>query len=123
MSIPPGVQLVIGITHRLGPTAAEHDLHINRFETVVLKPMDDPRRAGDALPRPELSVDPPAGLVLDEHGHVTLQYKEHLLDLMGMRGVALAGRHIHDREGEATRRDRSRVVMLARAAGADKAVL
>src|SRR5690349_1946233 len=40
-----------------------------------------------------------------------------------MRGVALARRAIDDAQGKGARRDDTRVVMLPRAAGADKAVL
>src|SRR5262249_54973442 len=44
-------------------------------------------------------------------------------DLMGVRGVALSGRHKHDREGEVLRRDDGGIAVLARAAGADKTML
>src|SRR5262249_54419055 len=64
-----------------------------------------------------------AGLVLDEHVEETLQHEEALLDLVRVRGVALPGLHVHDRQREVAGRDHRRVAVLARTAGADEAVL
>src|SRR5438132_1870491 len=117
------VEFVVGIAHRVGAALAEHDLEIHRFEALVLEAVDHPRRAGDAFPRAEPAPQLPAALVLDEHGEGALQDEEHLLDLMGMCGVALPRRAIDDAQGEGARRNDARVVMLARAAGADEAML
>src|SRR5579863_9863298 len=92
------VEFVVGVAHRLGAAAPEHDLHIDRLQPVVLEAMNHPRRAGDALPWRELPADPPAGLVLEEHRQVSLEHEKHLLDLVGMRSVALAWRHEDDGE-------------------------
>src|ERR1051326_2273422 len=54
---------------------------------------------------------------------MALQHEEALLDLVSVRGVALADRHIHDRQREVAGRDDVRVGVLAGAAGADEAVL
>src|SRR5215813_11983367 len=54
---------------------------------------------------------------------MTLEHEEAFLDLVGMRGIALSGLHIHDRQGEVLRRDDGRITVLAGAAGADEAVL
>src|SRR5437763_3016005 len=123
MRVAALVELVIGIAHRLGPSLAEHDLEIHRFEALVLEAVDDPGRAGDAFPWPQALPHLPAGLVLDEDGQDALQHKKDLLDLMRMRGVALARRAIDDAQREGARRDNARVIVLPRAAGADKAVL
>src|SRR5438132_8209095 len=117
------VEIVVGIAHRVGAALAEHDLEIHRLEALVLKAVDHAGRAGDAFPRPKPAAQLMAGLVLDEHGQDALQDEEHFLDLVGMGGVALPGRAIDDAQGEGARRDHARVVMLARAAGADKAIL
>src|SRR5438067_1652722 len=117
------VELVVGIAHRLGPSLAEHDLKIHRFEALVLEAVDDPGRARYAFPGPEALPHLPAGLVLDEDGQDALQHKKDLLDLVRMRGVPLPRRAIDDAQGEGARRDDARVVVLPRAARPDKAVL
>src|SRR5207244_3243533 len=90
---------------------------------LVLEAVDHPGRTGDAFPGAEPAPQLPPALILDEHGQDALQDKEHLLDLMGMRRVALTRRAINDAQGEGARRDHRGVVILARAAGPDKAVL
>src|SRR5215471_21120266 len=85
--------------------------------------MDDSGRARDAFPWPEPRRDSFAALILHEDIEMALQHEETLLDLVGMGGVALAGRHEHDREREVLGRDHGRVVVLAGTAGADEAVL
>src|ERR1700758_4273578 len=60
------VKLIIGITHRIRLAAAEHDLEIDRFKRVILITVDDPRRAGNALPSPEPGFVAPASFVLYE---------------------------------------------------------
>ena len=72
---------------------------------------------------PSRVVMPLAALVLDEHVEKALQHEENLLDLVRVRGVALAGLDIHDREREILRRDHGRIAVLAGAAGADEAML
>src|SRR6185312_7204982 len=62
-------------------------------------------------------------LVLDEYVEEALQHEENLLDLVGVRRVALAGLDVHDREREILRRNDGRIVMLAGPAGADETVL
>src|SRR5436309_3368232 len=123
MRVATAVEVVVGVTHRLGAAAAEHDLHIDRLQPVVLEAVYHPGWAGEAFPRRQLAVDAAPGLVLEEDRQIALQDEEHLLDLVGMRRIALAGRHEHDAESEAARRDDARVVVLAGAAGADEAVL
>ena len=106
-----------------GLRAAEHHLEIDRLERVVLVAVDHAGRARDAFPRAEPRGDALAGLVLDEDVEMALQHEEALLDLVGVRGIALPRRHEHDREREILGRDHGRVVVLAGAAGADEAVL
>src|SRR5215469_18138372 len=123
MRLAAAVELVIGVAHRLRTAAAEHDLHIDRFETVVLKAVNDPGRAGDAFPRAQLAAHLPPVFVLEKDGQISLQDKKDLLDLVSVRRVALPRRHIHDAEGKAARRYRVRVIVLAGPTGADKAML
>src|SRR5262245_7215861 len=85
--------------------------------------MDDTSRTRDALPWPEPRGDALAALILHEHIEIALQHEEALLDLTGMRGIALAGRHEHDREREVPGRDHSRIIVLAGTAGADETML
>src|SRR5271155_4849110 len=85
--------------------------------------MDHAGRAGNTLPGAEPHGQPLAALVLDEHVEKALQHEKALLDLVGMRGVALAGFAIHDRKREVAGRDYVRIVVLARRAGADEAML
>src|SRR5215510_5027069 len=123
MRVATIVELVVRVTHRLRLAAAEHHLEIDRLERVILIAMDDTSRTRDALPWPEPRGDALAALILHEHIEIALQHEEALLDLMGMRGVALAGRHEHDREREVPGRDHSRIIVLAGTAGADETML
>src|SRR5579859_5379885 len=123
MRVAAPVQLVVGVPHGLGARLAEHHLEVHRLQALVHVAVDDARRTRDALPRPEPDVDALAALVLDERGEVALQHEEYFLDLVRVRGVALARLDVHDRQGEPARRDDARIPMLARAARADKAVL
>src|SRR4029450_8400576 len=45
MRISPLVQVVVGVAHRLGLAAPDHDLEIDRLEAVVLVAVDDAGRA------------------------------------------------------------------------------
>src|SRR5215510_9531149 len=123
MRVATIVELVVRVTHRLRLAAAEHHLEIDRLERVILIAMDDTSRTRDALPWPEPRGDALAALILHEHIEIALQHEEALLDLMGMRGVALAGWHEHDREREVPGRDHSRIIVLAGTAGADETML
>jgi len=62
-------------------------------------------------------------LSFSRNGQLALQHEEHLLDLVGVGGVALAGHHIHDREREVSGRNHGRIAVLAGTAGADETVL
>src|SRR5262249_32898744 len=117
------VQILVRIAHGLRAAAAEHHVEIDRPEAVVLVAVDHAGRARDAFPRPEPRGDALPALVLDEHVEKTLQHEEALLDLVGVRRVALARLDIHDRQREVAGRDHARIAVLARAAGADEAVL
>src|SRR5437773_3733036 len=117
------VQLLVRVAHQVRPGHADHDLEIHRLEAVVDIAVDHARRTGDAFPGSEPDVDAPPVLVLDERVQVALQDEEDLLDLVGMRRVALARLDIHDAQRERPRRNHTRVADLARAAGADEPVL
>src|SRR5437763_6149307 len=123
MSVAALIEILIGVAHRVGAALAEHDLEIDRLQALILEAMNHARRAGDAFPRAEPAPQLPPALILDEHGQDALQDKEQLLDLVGVRRVALPRRAIDDAQCEGARRDHAGVVMLARAAGANKAVL
>ena len=64
--------------------------------------MDDAGRAGHAVPWAEVAFDALAVLVLEEHHQVPLQDEEDFLDLVGVRGVAFAGGHIHHAQCKGT---------------------
>src|SRR5262245_38010324 len=121
--IPFLVEFLVGVAHGFGLGASDHDLEIDRLEAVVLIAVDDTGGTRDALPGTEPGGEAPAALVLDEHVEIALQHEEALLDLVGVRGVALARLHGHDRQGEVLRRNDGRVAVLAGAAGADEPVL
>src|SRR5262245_18520755 len=123
MRIPLLVELLVGVAHGLGLGAPDHDLEVDRPEAVVLIAVDHAGGTRDALPGTEPGGDALAAFVLDEHVEIALQHEEALLDLVGVRGVALARLHIHDRQGEVLRRDHGRIAVLAGAAGADEPVL
>src|SRR5262245_12254618 len=123
MRIPLLVELLVGVAHGLGLGASDHDLEVDRPEAVVLIAVDDAGRTRYAFPWTWPGGEALAALVLDEHVEVALQHEEALLDLVGVRGVALARLHVHDRQGEVLRRDHGRVAVLAGAAGADEPVL
>src|SRR5271156_4704642 len=92
------VQLVVGIAHGVRLTAAEHHLEIDRRQRVVLETVNNAGRAGNAFPRSEPRGEPFAAFVLDEDVEKTLQHEKALLDLVGMRSVALARLEIDDGE-------------------------
>src|SRR5215468_7260755 len=113
MRLAPAVEVVIGVAHRLGPAAPEHDLHVDRLQAVVVEAVNDTGWASDAFPLPELVADLPASFVFEEHGQITLEYKKHLLDFVSMSSIALTRRDIDDAQGKAARRNRRRIVVLA----------
>src|SRR5207247_9497662 len=79
--------------------------------------------AAGAVPCSDPGLDALARAVLEEHFHLSLEDEEDLLDLVGVRGVALTWRHEHDAEREAAGGNEVRVAVLAGAAGADEPVL
>src|SRR5689334_22933375 len=85
--------------------------------------MDHAGRARNALPWAETLSDPITLLVFDKHIEVPLKDEEHLLDLVRMSGISLAGRHEHDREREVLCRDHRGVAVFARTACTNEAVL
>src|SRR5712692_266406 len=123
MSVAARVKLVIGVAHGLRSRLAEHNLEINRLEAVVHVAVDHARRTRDAFPRPELDVDAPPAFVLDEGGEKALQHEEHFFHFVRMRRISLARLDVHDAQREAARRNHAGITVLARAAGADEAVL
>src|ERR1700730_189919 len=114
------VELVVRIAHGLGLAAPEHDLEIDRREAVVLITVNDAGRTSDAFPRAEPRGQALAALVLDKDVEETLQHEENLLDLVGVRRIALPGLHIHDGKREIFGRNDGRVAVLAGTAGADE---
>src|SRR5205085_1744692 len=72
---------------------------------------------------PQAHVDAAAAFVLEECGQLSFEDEEHFLHLVRVRGVALTGLDVHDREREAARRNDARIAVLAGAARADEAVL
>src|SRR3954470_23320409 len=123
MRVAPLEQCLVGIAHRVGLAAAEHDLEIDGLEAGILIAMDHAGRAGDAFPGAEPGGEAPARLILDEDIEEALQHEKTFLDLMGVRGVSLAGLDIHDREGEIAGRNDGWIAMLAGAAVAYETVL
>src|SRR5262245_17695785 len=117
------VELVVGIAHRFRLASTQHHLHVDRFETIVLITVNHTSRTRYAFPRTEPRGQTLAGFVLDEHVHVALEDEEDLLDLVGVRRVALAGRHEHDGKRKILGRNDGRIAVLSRTTGADKAVL
>ncbi len=75
--------------------------------------MDHSGRAGDAVPRPQSPADAPAAFIFEEDGKVAFENEEYLLDLMGVGGVPLPGRHIHDAEREGAGLNDIRIAVLA----------
>src|SRR5260370_21107808 len=123
MLLAPAIELVIGIADGRRGVAPKHDLEVDGLEAVVDIAVDLAGRARDALPLSEPRLDAVSRFVLEKDGEEPIEHEEYLLDLMGMRGVSLARRHVHDTQREAARRDHRGIVMLARAAAADEAVL
>jgi hypothetical protein len=113
----------VGVAHELGPRRAQHDLKVCGLQAGVLVAVDDVGRARHTVPRAQHGVHAVAGAVLEEDAHRALQDEEDLLDLVGVGGVALAGRHEHDAQREVLGGDEVAPLVLAGAAGADVAVL
>src|ERR1051325_1078375 len=118
----PG-EIFVDVAHELRLRRAEHDLQVRRLEADVLVAVDDVRRAGDAVPRAEHGLHALARAVLEEDLHLALQDEEDFLDLVRVRGVALARRNEHDAQREVLGRDEIRAAVLSGAAGADEPVL
>src|SRR3954447_21238084 len=123
MGIAPLVEVLVGIAHGLGLAATEHHLEIDRPEAVILIAVNHPGRARDAFPGTKPCGQTLAALILDEHVEEAVQHEEALLHLVSVRGVALPGLHIHDRQGEVICRNDARVSVLAGTAGTDETVL
>ena len=87
---------VIDIAHSFRTPATDHDLEIDMLETLILKAMNNTCWTRDAFPGTQSTGYSSAASVLDEDSQVSLEHKEHLLDLMRMCCVALSGRHAHD---------------------------
>src|SRR5882672_3157049 len=119
----PLIKLLVRIAHGLRLAAAEHDLEVDGLQAVILVAVNDAGRTGDALPGSEARGDAVAGFILHEHVEKPLQYKEALLDFVGVGRVALARIDEHDRQSEISGRNDGRIAMLAGAAGADEAML
>src|SRR4029450_1179438 len=79
-------------------------------------------RAGHAVPLAENGLDALTVPVFEEDTYLAAQDEEDLLHLVRMGGVALAGRHEHDAEGEVLGRNVA-TVGLARGPVADEAML
>src|SRR5215469_1657305 len=110
MRVAAAVEVVIGVAHRLGTAAPEHDLHIDRLQAVVVETVNDPGRASDAFPWPELAADLPAGFVFEEHRQIALQDKKDLLDFVSMSRIGLTRRDIDDAQGKAAQWNGRRIV-------------
>src|SRR5213594_1949841 len=117
-----GLESGVRVAHEVRPRAPEHDLEIGRLESDVLEPMDDAGRRRDTIPAPEHGLLAAAGTVLEEDLHLAVEDEEHLLDLVRVRGVALALRHEHDAQRELLGGNGAHVG-LAGGAGADVPML
>ena len=123
MRVTPLEQTFIGVAHGLRFAAADHHLKIHRFKALVDIAMDHPGRAGNAIPLAQSYLAPITVFILDEHGKSALQHEKGFFHLVGMRGVALSGLDIHDRQGMCLGRNYRWIGVLARAASTDEAVL
>src|SRR5690348_6042266 len=80
MRVPPFIEILVRISHRLRAAASEHDLEINGFEAVIHIAMNDAGRTGNAFPLSQPPRDAPALLVLEKHGEIALQDEKDLFD-------------------------------------------
>src|SRR5437899_4849792 len=95
-----GLESGVRVAHEVRPCAPEHHLKVGRLESDVFEPMDDAGRRRDTIPAPEHGLLAAVGTVLEEDLHLAVEDEEHLLDLVRVRGVALARRHEHDAQRE-----------------------
>src|SRR5262249_12089300 len=123
MRVPTLEQRVVGVAHRLRPGAAQHYLEVHRLQAGIDVTMNDARRAAYAFPWTQARGQALPAFILEENVQEALQHEEDLFHLVGVRGIALTRLYKHHREGEVARRYDRRIVVLARSAGTDEAVL
>src|SRR5262249_66532 len=82
----------IGVGHQIRTGVGEHQLEIGRVETDVHEAVENAGRAGYAVPRAQHGLRAAARSVLDKDLDLAAEDEEHLLDLVGVRGIALARR-------------------------------
>src|SRR5262245_30978124 len=85
--------------------------------------MDCDGRACDGLSWAKSRVDAVSSFGFGENIEISFENEEYLLDLVRVCGIALSRFDVHDAQREAAGRDRLRVAVLARAAGADETML
>src|SRR5579872_2532406 len=85
------VDRVIDEPDRAGPARTDHRLHVCAFDTFIDEAVRNTGRARDAIPWPQTLRGAPAVLVFEKEGDDALQNEKCFLDLMSVRGAALAG--------------------------------
>src|SRR5262245_46312182 len=115
-------QLGVRVAHEPGLPGAQHHLQVRALDAHVLEAVDDVGGAGDAVPLSEHRLRAASLAVLEEHLDLAFEDEERLLDRMRVGGIALARRHVHDRQREMLGGDGLDVTLAGRA-GADVAML
>ena len=104
MTVPAGKKFFIRIAHGIGAALAEHDLKINRLQTIIYVTVDNAGWAGNAFPRTKRAVNlPPRALVFEKNLQMPFEDKKYFLNFMGVRGISFAGidEHYAERKGAA----------------------
>ena len=120
--IAAGLQRLVRVRHEVGAALAEHHLQIRGLEAHVDEAVEDVGGRGDAVPRAEHRLRAVPRPVLEEDQDLAAQDEEHFLHLVGVGGIALAGRDEHHAEREVLGGDHARI-RLAGGAAADEPVL
>src|SRR5262245_18126435 len=112
----------VRVAHQVGAGLAEHHLKVRGLEADIGESVDHVGRARYAVPRSQYGLRAVARAVLDEDLDLAAEDEEHLLDLVGMRGIALARRDEHHAEREVLGGNDARI-RFARGAAPDEPVL
>ena len=104
-----GLQRLVRVRHEVGTALAEHHLQIRGLEAHVDEAVEDVGGRGDAVPRAEHRLRAVPRPVLEEDQDLAAQDEEYLLHLVGVGGIALAGRDEHHAEREVLGGDHARV--------------
>src|SRR5258705_13761404 len=80
MRVAPLVEVLVGVTHGLRLAAPQHDLEIDRLETIVLVAVDDAGGALDAFPPAQAGGGAFSPFLFPKQIEITPTHEKAILD-------------------------------------------